>query len=106
MGEVKHTPGPWEALDGGHYVCPEGNHGQFVAIVSGHVSGALRPEAERKANARLLASAPDLLEAACGAEGLLRAMYPTVASDRDAAKVRKAFDALAAAIAKATGSDQ
>lgn len=45
----------------------------------------------------------ELLEAARKADAVLRTMYPTVISDRDAAKVREAFDGLSAAIAKATG---
>jgi len=55
----KHTPGPWEAL------CTDPHHQlvifarsveEFVCGVTGHM-----PDAE--ANARLIAAAPDLLEA-------------------------------------------
>lgn len=49
-------------------------------------------------------AATDLLEAARKADAVLRTMYPTVISDRDAAKVREAFDGLSVAIAKATRS--
>lgn len=47
-------------------------------------------------------AAPDLLEAAREADAVLRTMYATVISDRDAARVREAFDSLGAAITKAT----
>lgn len=53
-------------------------------------------------NRRAGTAAPDLLEAAREADAVLRTMYATVISDRDAARVREAFDSLGAAITKAT----
>lgn len=55
---AKHTPGPWEVrLD--DYEKVEANDGEGVAVMSGRYRGT----AERAANARLIASAPDLLAA-------------------------------------------
>lgn len=56
MGEQKHTPGPWEHL--GNIIL---QNGRSIALV--HRQGE-----ELLANARLMASAPELLEAL---EGLL-----------------------------------
>lgn len=73
----KHTPGPWMA-EGKHrhikvddyshdaYVCDVGTGGEYrgnIAYIQSaeHIKGISRYEAE--ANARLISSAPDLLEA-------------------------------------------
>jgi hypothetical protein len=100
-----YTPGPWE-ID-------RDRAGSLLGVTPrlrrpGDAPVCFTPPivANAEADARLIAAAPDLLEAARKADAVLRTMYPTVASDRDAAKVREAFDALSAAIAKATGSDQ
>ena len=58
----KHTPGPWKAnlYLGGAYainrMAPNGERLGRIAVVDGMI--------ETKANARLIAAAPDLLEAA------------------------------------------
>ena len=106
---ARHTEGPWQsqhdfdregqltiigAIDG-----PDGGPSDFhfttVCVVE--------EGEEATANARMIAATTDLLDAARKADAVLRTMYPTVISDRDAAKVREAFDGLGAAIAKATG---
>lgn len=56
MGESKHTPGPWEVYHNGKCVGAEDGH-----ILTTEVEGNGAEEA--KANARLIAAAPDLLEA-------------------------------------------
>lgn len=55
--EAKHTPGPW-ATDGGDTVVAMGNQ---VVVTAPAPDGASFDE--MKANARLIAAAPDLLEA-------------------------------------------
>lgn len=87
MVESKHTPGPWE------YVPSNSNHGPYVsngwgagdicdcyvmskpselAVCNGWTSAPIHHQHEEAdANARLIAAAPDLLEA-------LRELYATV----------------------------
>lgn len=60
---MKHTPGPWEA-DGGDVFSKEGR--KYIALTILDV-----PKKERMANARLIAAAPELLEAAKDALELL-----------------------------------
>ena len=55
-----HTQGEWSVTSDGHYVSPAADPAKIVALI-------FRPdtdsEAERHANARLIAAVPDLLEA-------------------------------------------
>lgn len=56
-----HTPGPWEYefdADGDHVILTEG--GQIIAVTSGNEYMELPTDA---ANARLMAAAPEMLEA-------------------------------------------
>lgn len=73
--QAKHTPGPWEyrhigGVRGQHYV----GAGAFKIISDTHATGTTNDggQAEREANARLIAAAPDLLGACralvCAAE--------------------------------------
>ena len=99
----KHTPGPWhyfETLDGRCRVKPL--NGKYIVAEC----SAMEPQCEeQRANARLMAAGPDLLEAL---KGLLRWMpiYPAAADafvgGREAHQA--AIDAARAAIAKAEGS--
>jgi hypothetical protein len=87
----KHTPGPW-SVDDPHQIWAE-SAGEYVAITRVEDWDTI-PREQAEANARLIAAAPELLEA-------LKAMLtnweeaPAYGSDA-AAKAR-------AAIAKATG---
>jgi hypothetical protein len=100
-----HTPGPWH-LD---TMTSPGGKGKPDDVVLTVLSSAdegiaevfwhwnhVRHQEEDRANARLIAAAPDLLNACLDAHELL---------DRvgDARKDRDLIDALAAAIEKATG---
>ena len=68
---MAHTPGPWFAHDNGHYweiTCSDGAFGQTVgdACASNAMYGPFEgpdgePTNNGEANARLMASAPDLL---------------------------------------------
>lgn len=84
----KHTPGPWRA-ENSCVICPDGS------IVTCCVRGSVdrKNQAEDWATARLIAAAPEMLEA------LQRLMSPTetMQDALDAAKQARA------AIAKATG---
>jgi len=101
---MSYTPGPWRVL---HFASE--NKG-FIAVVAGekdHVCdvfpfGARAGSSERemeqhKANACLIAAAPDLLAA-------LEAVRPIVARDGDGPDDQAVFNLLCEAIAKATQS--
>ena len=88
-----HTPGPWCTNGGAVETDRPRRSSQLVAHVYGEESGL---ESEQLANARLIAAAPDLLEAL---EGLLR----LEACDSDEPIGREAWATARAAIAKATG---
>ena len=76
MTTLKHTPGPWKD---GYFINCEGykqacvtscNNGQLIAEVSFcRTVLEKKPSAEEQANARLIAAAPELLEA--GHEAIL-----------------------------------
>lgn len=69
MGEQAqgHTPGPWVAVEGFNGPVVEG--GRSVVAMLGTLTVA--SEAEAEANARLIASAPDLLAACEAVEALI-----------------------------------
>lgn len=106
----KHTPGPWLACAHGDYSDYDGN----CIVVLGD-GGSIRTAVvlgfntdENRANAHLIAAAPDLLEAA----KLVIAWYE---AEDDNSKTdfyerqrmcRDSEDALRAAIAKATGDSK
>ncbi|MDE2107323.1 MAG: hypothetical protein KGL39_59555 [Patescibacteria group bacterium] len=91
--ESKHTPGPWK-VDGAGQLLP-------FAIFGG--PGSLTPvaEADDKANARLIAAAPDLLKAAKLALSGTRELEQ---EDAVHPVVKRFRAALRAAIAKAEGN--
>lgn len=62
MRETKHTPRPWEACDVGDYSDYDGR----CRVILGNdlrIAVVLGDHDESAANARLIAAAPDLLEA-------------------------------------------
>lgn len=96
MSAVKHTPGPWHARE---WQCRgvtsvgrvADNRVGFEQIAECSGNGRQVSNEQEEADARLIAAAPDLLEAL---KGVLRV------ADRKTDE----FDAARAAIAKATGS--
>lgn len=103
----KHTPGPWllrtAPTSAGlcHIVSAADWRGAFIygdGIRKGF-DDALPKAQELAANARLIAAAPDLLEAAIQAEKVIDILWVSHHSNRTDA----ALDLLRAAIAKATG---
>ncbi len=92
----KHTPGPWYRgeVDNSIYIWEEGGDGGFIAEVSSEDTDA----ETLVANARLIAAAPELLEAL---ELCRKALdFPSVHSAS-----RVAFQYAVDAIAKATGGE-
>jgi hypothetical protein len=102
MSETKHTPGPWQAADitdanliPHRWVCGCGNDWAVIT----RKAGAVALQQESCANARLIAAAPELLEAL---EALVAADLPN--SNRE--HCLKATDIARTAIAKAKGGDK
>ena len=102
MGE-KYTPGPWNAnftrfsgwVVGFHIT--DTKHGSLRPICEAYdKTGAMNPD-EIAANARLIAAAPELLEALMLAESVYR---QNCVNEGEPSSV---LDAMQAAIAKATG---
>jgi hypothetical protein len=101
---ARHTPGPWQAIgtdpaEGGDWFWikaqPNAAMRGFTQEI-GAVNGS-QSDPTQAANARLIAAAPDLLEAAAAlVEGEFGLMP-------DASAFEAAMDRLAAAIAKARG---
>jgi len=97
MGEVKHTPGPWRLRTNRHTATNGESWGWVSENTDANISlpGLSRFEWQGdtgRANARLIAASPDLLEA-------LRDAVADELGDNWQVRAR-------AAIAKATGSDQ
>ena len=89
----KHTPGPWDALKGrdGNIRGIKGRHGPEIVNVINWNGISSPASSVGQANARLIAAAPELLEACMAA-----AEYDALLDDFTLASLR-------AAIAKATG---
>lgn len=115
---TQHTPGPWDAssfqegdLAQAYYVT--NNDGRRVCLIAGYgerkrsrspkSDDALN--AEDVANARLIAAAPDLLEAL---RDILKMSYPAagqVMSQQSASDIQRHREMVRDAIAKATGEN-
>jgi hypothetical protein len=92
---TQHTPGPWQVRPSTNDIV-NADHGRLpFAIVAGYtLIGATYENGE---DARLIAAAPDLLEA------LKKYMTAGAGNSTDFELQREAFFAARAAIAKATG---
>ena len=114
MGEVKHAPGPWcrraHGMIGQGWTVYGQDRVHTTATgdrltISQSVASVL-PAPDREANARLIASAPDLLEAL---DWLLASIEADPASERYPGdreeRLELARASARAAIAKATGPD-
>lgn len=92
MSEFKHTPGPWTQATMGPNGCPIVGSGALMVAMIAHSTNEPEQAEEAKANARLIAAAPELLEA-----------LQEVFSDADKAKSLQWINKVAYVIAKATG---
>ena len=86
----KHTPGPWDMDEGDYGIYQIETSDQIAEVFSHH------PDEELKANARLIAAAPDLLE-------VLKQFMDSRAPDYAEAAHPGAYSRAIAAIAKAEG---
>lgn len=96
---MKHTPGPWKAIE--HKSV---NLNDYIQILAGswdiaHNKFSARNWEEEQANARLIAAAPDLLEACQAALNDLYRQMDSQMTEETEQKVKNA-------IAKATGDSQ
>ena len=102
----KHTPGPWkfEILWAG-FSAIRGRDGQLIFGVAAGDNSERRPKLEIEANARLIAAAPDLLEALRQMLAAFQCDMDSYADDPDAWQ-HEVWEAARAAIAKAKGKGQ
>ncbi len=101
----KYTPGPWYTApnDESLVMGPNSNViGQRVA--EAHICATI-PRATMEANARLIAAAPTLLEAAEDALSMLRTCIDIVEDDQFIPDIVKTLRKLGAAVADATGDE-
>jgi hypothetical protein len=93
MSEHKHTPGPWQVNhEDPTQVCDADGEVRGCSPIAHCTVGTM---AERKANAKLIAAAPEMLAA-------LLAMQAFIEGEPDAVEP---FGLIRAAIAKATGGE-
>lgn len=97
MKNTKHTPGPWTARDYGHenIIHIEHETGSAIAQIGGPTTNMDLAEA----NARLIASAPELLEVL----GDMLARFADHEQYDETGEDTEAINAARAAIRKATG---
>lgn len=107
MKNNAHTTGPWLAPENkSQYINTRnivGGDGKVFAHISFSHQSREMSDAEMRANAKLMAAAPDLLEALIEAEALLQRFYesPSLASTSGAAAIDDSISSIRAAIAKA-----
>jgi hypothetical protein len=94
---AQHTPGPWR------YVCANPSPTTGEHLISGAKPGYLAEvrdcgSGDVRANALLIAAAPDMLQA------LRRAVLALAFSAESSEAMRDDYEAVSAAIAKATGA--
>ncbi len=91
----KHTPGPWKIADGDSLRCSL--WGWSIMSSDGYWVAVAHEEEEEsdKANARLIAAAPEMLEALKRVEDWM--IHNTVPTDRPASIDKAVIDAIAKA---------
>ena len=114
MSGVKHTPGPWRLViddTGGQWsgwplcVCPVNDDNRNIVRTGGmwpYEWDAATSQREAVANARLIAAAPDLLEAGAELQAARKAQKLSPSAE-NLSRVRRASDAFDAALARARG---
>lgn len=101
---TNHTPGPWENMEHSDVVMSQSG---WVVAQGGPIGGSRPPDNEAFANARLIAAAPDLLEACKATLNEMRQMHehhhPHCSNGCPYAEIR---DSARSAIAKAEPEPQ
>lgn len=105
MSEIKHTPGPWIVVESAKgpknaaaWVCTIGNNHNDPAVFSTVLDGDKFVFGDKLADARLIAAAPDLLEAL---KSLSASIF--VPNDERSPELTTALEMTISAIAKAEG---
>lgn len=94
----KHTPGPW-TID-------EHELGSFIRCAGGYIiTGPVNERPGYKANARLIAAAPNLLEALMKAATALERVEHLIGGGDDEVSIESEILTARDAIAKATGGE-
>lgn len=133
MSEQKHTPGPWKVNDLGYVGTAESESGwTLISVPAAEIEAdghfiKLPPDEEQKANARLIAAAPELLSTlqaasaqldsacrdfaalvetseACMSTNALRARQGSLLAKLAAVNCERAAQKAQAVISKATGT--
>ena len=99
--KTKHTPGPWKTTRFGEhtFVTAENHMGLAESICQITDDPEDLSSAESAANARLIAAAPELLEAC-------KAMFDLLEKEEPNWYLRKHYNIATATIAKAEGTDK
>lgn len=102
----KHTPGPWYMWDTDGLIGVGKNYGDEADLLNA-VSQSNRPLSEDRANMRLIAAAPDLLEALKG----MVSLFPADVEDEGSGfgfneNLKAKYRASIKAIARAKGESQ
>lgn len=100
--KTEHTPGPWAYAGNGNITTQAAHYGFTVASVDTFTGRSCCPDEERRANARLIAAAPDMLAAL---EGLLT-NAPAPKSVKQDYHYMVSREAAKRAIAKARGESK
>ena len=107
--KIRHTPGPWEAViqPGCHAVIASLSGGPKAVAIIGNNTPDDGNEPMRFANARLIAAAPELLDALDGLAAQVRPLWAELDIDgfRHSA-LKEAYDFACKVAGKATGEPQ
>lgn len=100
MEKTKHTPGPWTVESGSVF----GHAGSARVALADRKEGLIRP-VERDANVRLIAAAPDLLEACGQALKTIKTLKTFCDVSLTTVRAAEAEIIIEAAISKAEGQE-
>jgi len=112
--KARHTAGPWRVIEGTGRRADENSYGVIsdadggVLVAEAYITGVEKPA---KANANLIAAAPEMLDACIKAIACidadrirLRELNGGVLDDEDSFSTNEAIELLANAVAKAKGN--
>jgi len=98
MSEAKHTAGPWRTFNGTDVYPDDGDTAAMKHIADCSMAGSIGGD-EQNANARLIAAAPDLLDALQHLSDVYEHIWVQL-SDGEMAIVKGAWEVAERAIAK------